>query len=83
MLDCNSVILEAESLVFIMDHSLPAPDGEAHFLPEWNFMVVVIIIFFKSHCDRHFVKPLVVHFLVLLELLIVCFIIESVLDFKE
>jgi len=42
--DGDRVVLEAESFVFIVNQGLPQPDGEADLLPEWDVMVVPMVI---------------------------------------
>lgn len=38
-----SIVLESESLVFIMNQWFPKPYRKHYFLPEWNLMMMVVV----------------------------------------
>ena len=49
--DCDSVVLEAESLMLVMDECLPTPNREANLLPERGMMVTVPMVVLESNRD--------------------------------
>ena len=49
--DCDSVVLEAESLMLVMDECLPTPYREANLLPERGMMVTVPMVVLESNRD--------------------------------
>ena len=46
--DCDSVVLEAESLMLVMNECLPTPNREANLLPERGMMVTVPMVVLES-----------------------------------